>query len=477
MSKFNLIAVAIAAALAAPAAFATTVTVFTPGPPIAVGPEVLPSNAFTGPTIVASNSTKAVTILADATSVYLGRTTGYNIRLTLSQGLFSSNPAATAIGTGSANPVSLAGGGNGANTATFSVTPAGTGVVQGDGIQLAATAININGVAALGTGGSINVAVQVFDPVGGNQLGSTINATLINTVQGWVVTYTGGAATQRIDVGSASAKRYFGTATVGSGLEATLFNAGRVQVALNSTLTNSMGLSLTTATAPVTIAGTDFAAFKTVTGGTGGSIYLATADTCPMAGSIPAVVAVGNQSAAIATATTAAAVNTAGYLCFDSNAITAITAQPISSSLAVAQASTITAPTVSSGSTLTAMTFNGSVVNVMHFNPASNAAQQSYLRVTNGSATAGLVSVAAVCDNGAAAPTTASFTLGAGQSRLLTSQTLESGVGLTSGTGACAVSGKSRLTVTGEFAPMAVQNFLRNSTSAGLINTNVNNED
>lgn len=471
MSNYKLIAVAIAAALAAPAAFATTVTVG--GGAV---PDILPTNAFVDNTIVASNSTKAMAIVADATDVYLGRTTGYNIRLTLSVGKFSATPTATNVGSvGATNTV--AGGGNGFNTVTYAVVPAGGGVVANDGISFAATAISINNVAALGAGGSISVAVQVFDPVGGNQLGSTVNATLINTAQGWVVTYTGGAATQRVDVGSASAKRYFGTATVGSGTEPTLFNAGQVVIVTNPVLTNNMTLNTATATAPVSITGTDFSAFKTITGGTGGSVYLATTSTCAAnIANIGATVAVGNQSAAIAPATTVNQVTAAGYLCFDSNAITAIAAQSIGSSVAVAQTSHITAPVVSS-TNLTAMTYNGSVVNVSHFNPASNTVQESYLRVTNGSGTPGLVTINAICDNGLATPSNATFTLGAGQSRLLTSSTMESGTGLTTGTGACAVPGKSRLTVTGEFSSLAVQNFLRNINSSGVVNTNVNNEN
>lgn len=474
MSKYKIIAVAIAAALAAPAAFATTVTVGA-GP---ATPEILPSNAFVDATIVASNFSKVMTVAADATSVYLGRTTGYNIRITLSQGVFAGNPVATAAGfTGG---VSLAGGGDNLNTATFAVVPdAGAagpparaaGVKTGDGIQFVAGAIDIDGVAALGTGGSISVAVQVFDPVGGNQLGATINATLINTIQGWVVTYTGGDAEQRIDVGATSAKRFFGTTTVGSGAAITPFNAGRIAVALAPALTNPMGLATGTATAPVTIAGADLTAFK----GTG-AVYLATADTCPTTASIPATVAVNSLSAAISNTTTVAAVNTAGFICFNGNDTVAIPAQSISSSVAVAQLNTISAPSVTS-TNLTAMSFNGSVANVKHFNPGSNVDQVSYLRVSNESSTAGLVSVAGICDSGVAAPTTATFTLGAGQSRLLTSQTLEAGTGLTTAMGACATPGKLRLTVTGEFAPMAVQNFLRNNSSAGQINTNVNNEN
>jgi hypothetical protein len=124
------------------------------------------------------------------------------------------------------------------------------------------------------------------------------------------------------------------------------------------------------------------------------------------------------------------------------------------------------------------MVYNGPVVNVYHFNPASNPGQTSYLRISNTSAIGGKVTIEGTCDNGVASATPASFTLAAGNSVLLTSKDIEQGnaaKGLASGLGPCAVGGKYRLVVTGEFSTMQVQNFLRNDVSAGTVNTNVNN--
>jgi hypothetical protein len=42
---------------------------------------------------------------------------------------------------------------------------------------------------------------------------------------------------------------------------------------------------------------------------------------------------------------------------------------------------------------------------------------------------------------------------------------------------AAGVTAKRRLVITGEVGSMEVQNFLRNGTSAGAVNTNVNNAD
>ncbi|MGH8075363.1 MAG: hypothetical protein ACREO4_15030 [Lysobacter sp.] len=468
MSKFNLIAIAIAASLATPAAFATTVSI-TNG--TTAGPEVLASNLFVDETVDAINYSRYVDVVANATSVYLGRNTGYNIRLTLSQGEFVVDPAAVAVSngvTGAAVPV--AGGGAGANTVTYSVTPAAGGVVEGDGIRITAGAIQIEDVEALGAGGEISAAVQVFDPVGGNQLGATINAVLIRTIEGWKVVFTPGASTQRIDVGAASAKTLFGDATVGSGDLDLEFNAGTVAVT-TAALTDTTGLDTSTAKVDLSVAGANFAAFKAVTGGNGGSVYLS--DAACTAPGVVLTVAADNQSAKIS-GETVDDVN-GSSVCFDGNSIDQIAAQTISATAEVTDATLIDSPEFADD--LLAMTYNGAVEYVWHFNPASNADQQSYLRLTNTSSTAGLVTVESTCDSGVVAGD-ASLTVAAGQSVLLTAGDIENGnaaKGVTGGTGGCAT-GKNRLEITGEFGSMQVQNFLRNTTSAGLINTNVNNE-
>lgn len=473
MSKFKLLAVAIAATLAAPAAFAGVVTL-TGG----TGPEILPSNAFFDATSLASNPTRAVNVLATASSVYLGRTAPYIIRLNLSQGLFSADPTTPLAVGGTGTRVKVGGTGSGLNTVSYTITPAGTGVAVGDGIQFAATGITINGVAALGAPGStLSATAQVFDPNTSTQLGSDSTVILVRTIEGWVVTFTPGVNTQRIDVGSPSLKRFFGTGTVGTAVETTVFNAGRVAVITNTTLTSVLTLNLATATAPVNIFGADLSPFKTITGGTGGSVYLATAAGCPTGGSIAATVAINNLSAAIAVSTTAAAVNTAGFLCFDSNAITNVNAQTLSSSLAVAQASHNAGPTVTSTSTtLENMQFNGSNADVSSFNPGTNTSIVSFLRVSNTSLAPGKLSITPTCDTGLSPGTAVVTSIAAGRSVLIEAAHLELGGGVVAtGAGSCGAGVKSRLSITGEFDGMRVQNFMRHNTSVGVVTNNVNN--
>lgn len=129
---------------------------------------------------------------------------------------------------------------------------------------------------------------------------------------------------------------------------------------------------------------------------------------------------------------------------------------------------------------LAKLAYNGAVVDVWHVNPAANAAQESYLRITNMGATSNVV-ITGRDDAGVAGAAAATLNLAAGKSVIVTSSDLENGnaaKGITGGFGAG--TGKWRVTVT---APqvvagnLRVQNFLRNSTSAGIINTNVNNNN
>lgn len=168
-------------------------------------------------------------------------------------------------------------------------------------------------------------------------------------------------------------------------------------------------------------------------------------------------------------------------ICAIADGTTVIDAQTIGLTSKINLAGALTKdPAAVSESEFNVLKYNGAVKNVWHFNPASNADQVSYLRLTNTSATSGLVTIDAICDDGNSTPSSAKLTLANGKSVLLTSKDVEQGntaKGVSQGTGACSVPGKVRLTITGEFGSMEVQNFLRNNTSAGTINTNVNNQD
>ena len=474
MSKINLIALAIAAALASPAALAVNVTPTTP--------DVLPTNAMTGNAQVISNGAP-IDIAASATDNYLGRSTGYNVRVTLSGGAkFSAVvPAASGL---NGETVTIAGGGQiGDTSVTYSVVPA-TGVIQGDGIEIAAGDFQINNAGFLANGTPLSVDVRVGDPVGGSQLAANNGTTIASAIQGWTVSYAVPASTTiKIDVGTASGKKKFSSTGVVNVADTFLYNAGSVSVALTAGLTQNMGMSLATATAPLKINGADFTAFASG----GGTVTLQSAAACDGSGTVINTTISGDKtSASIPAGTTAAALNAANNVCFKANGTTVIDDQDLDATLTVKQTGFADSPafTDTTGKLLT-MAYNGAVKRVWSFNPSTNADQQSYLRIMNTSGTAGLFTLDGTCDDGTAG-SSVTFNLASGRSILLTSQDVELGnatKGLTGAMGTCVansaagITGKRRMVITGEVGSMEVQNFLRNGTSAGAINTNVNNAD
>ena len=99
-------------------------------------PDVFPTNAVTNNAQVFVNGA-AITITASADDNYLGRSTGYNVRVSLANGATFAAVVPDATGV-NGEAVTVAGGGQiGDTSVTYSVVPA-TGVVEGDGISIAA---------------------------------------------------------------------------------------------------------------------------------------------------------------------------------------------------------------------------------------------------------------------------------------------------------------------------------------------------
>jgi hypothetical protein len=106
----------------------------------------------------------------------------------------------------------------------------------------------------------------------------------------------------------------------------------------------------------------------------------------------------------------------------------------------------------------------------------------SVLRVLNTSTVGGLVTIDSVCQDGQARGPV-SFTLIAKNQVQYSSSELESGTAgagkpaLSGGLGACTAGGRSQLTITGQIPTMEVQNFLRSSTTSGVVTTGNNNDE
>ena len=225
-----------------------------------------------------------------------------------------------------------------------------------------------------------------------------------------------------------------------------------------------------TDTGTVTLTG-NFNSFTTTSGG---KVLLVLHNAC--VSTAPTAQATGTVTATTATFTDVTYDKLADMdICLIKDATDVIDATSISAAATIKR--TASGKTNNGSGNALALAYNGANATVMHFNPASNTTVQSYLRITNTSAAAGKLSIKMTCDDGTSPGTAVITSLEAGKSILVESDNLEQGLApVNAGSGKC-TSGKSRLDLTGEFGTMAVQNFMRNITSVGTINTNVNNKD
>ena len=117
------------------------------------------------------------------------------------------------------------------------------------------------------------------------------------------------------------------------------------------------------------------------------------------------------------------------------------------------------------------ITYNGSVVQVYHINPAGNSTAQSFVRVINPSNVAGTVTLEGIDDAGVSGATPIRFVLGPKKSMQINSNDLEAGNAAKGLTGAWGDgTGKWRAIVTGEFGAMRVQGLNRNANDGTVTN-------
>lgn len=488
MSKFNLLAVAVAASLAAPAAFALEVT------PTAAHHNIAYVDVKDATSTVHVGE---VAIKISDSDLIIGRTVGFSVRIDLEGGAeFAATVADPAVGAALPAPgagvwtvTRAAGGTAGSNFVVFSVQPGAdsTGVINGTALTFAASGIRLNKVAGLGTaGGSVSAKVTFADPGTAQPILTPVTQALVKSVNPLVYTVTGGDTTKKIDVGTTattnSKTRFSPNGTIAHAAPERHFDAGTTTFGVTTGSAAARAVDApadpfawaTTDEVSLTVGGS-FSAFLATTPANSASVRLVTAGTCASpTTSVSGTVAAGSVTFP-ATAFSSLNSNT-GILCFTAPSTNNVVIDATAISTQVTVTRKATSKTAAASGAALPMAYNGPVIDVDHFNPSSNANQVSYLRISNPSGAAGQVSISGVCDNGEA-KSAVGLTLPAGQSILLTSAELENGApakGLATGLGACAV-GKYRLTVTGEFNNMKVQNFLRNVTSGGMINTNVNN--
>ncbi|WHZ19760.1 MAG: hypothetical protein OJF55_001909 [Rhodanobacteraceae bacterium] len=413
----------------------------------------------------------------------IGRTTGFAVKITLPTGVKwgAVNPTVTngsaLVGGWTSAVASGTGAGQNVIVITFSPNTAASTVGAGQLVDL--TAMTLTGVS-----GSVNAAIQVYDPVTTANILNPLSVNLVNSVNAlqytvdtnvWPVQY------QRIDVGSAnfpSRTMFAEFGSVNSNDDVPWFDAGQVVI------TNPPGAPIapvfngaaggfqwgtdsfsTGDTADLALTG-NFSTFAA----TGGAIFLGTSPTC--ASTVP----VGAPTATINAAGTSAdfgalpfASVASHYICFLAPGGT-VTINPTTIGTTLTATRTQTGNSDSGSANAFAMQYNGPVQTAFTFNPATNTNQESFLRISNTSGAAGQISITAVDDTGhKAGPVT--FTLGAAQSIQLSSSDLENGnaaKGLTGSLGHG--TGKWIVTVVGQVGSMEVTNLNRNNGSGTLNN-------
>lgn len=383
----------------------------------------------------------------------------------------------------------------GASAFQFTMTPpAAPGFVAGDlftinGIDLE----DASGLASLG--GTVTIAFVVKDTTTGTVLSSATAEAVLTSVEATTTTLTGANST--IDVFSPSLKTLFngaldtvvatlGTVAVGvRDLDSITAGTQAASTAGTGALTNDnagsfqfdaaadeIDLELTVPNASA-FAGAgngfyaDTAACSDPAPGTGVAFVVDATDATKYTASVPVNVATGVTY----------------NICAVADGTNEIAAQTIGLSAQINLAGALTQdPAAVEDTDFAVLSYNGPVVDVRSFNPASNAAVDSLVRIINTSSVGGTVSIDSRCQDGATRGPI-SFTLAGNNAVQYSSSELESGTAgagkpaLSGGLGACAAGGRSSLTITGQIPSMEVQNFLRSITSAGTVTAGNSNDE
>lgn len=451
MSKYTkkTLAVALVAALTIPAA-AFAFQLQTDGNQ---APEEIAAQV--GTTVVMSEPVEFVTQLRD---VIIGRTTGFQVLVTLEDGAQFDTVADLDAGEAlSGWTVALAAGGQpGQSDAQFTVSPGESGSTVSEGVILQFVDLALRNVR---TNGATRMSIELRDPVGGNALaGTTLTREIITRNNGLAVECEATNPADRIDVGGDNPKTLFvssqgGFYPIGGG-DSTVTDLSEI------TFTASSGFEFGTATVVSSEVNGNFAGFDRVFLATDSSCSVTVADYTINDADTQATL--GDAGEGLFSGPDA---DTTVSLCVEVDGVTQIPAQTFTVRNGVEGVwSTSSCP-------VAPLQYNGSVVKVYHVNPAGNTTAQSFVRVMNPSTTAGRVTIVGIDDAGNTSPGSVSFDLPARGSMQVNSEDLENGnagKGLTGSLGDGV--GKWRLEVTGEFQGMLVQGLNRNTTNGTVTN-------
>lgn len=483
--KKNALAVALVAGLAMAGA-ASAYTYLTDGD---ATPEYVATYDVTGSTYVYTMQ-EDIQVRIDPQDLIIGRTTGFQVRVTLQNGaVFNANPSNASIGAAITNGtvdttddwnVSLVAGGANTNYAVYTVTPPTTNPVPPvqDGFLFSIIGAELRGLTALrGTAPNNTVSANFFfaDSNTAAELPGTNKTVAI--LQGARPSdaecdTNEGDVQKRIDVaggetyGYTSKTRFSADGSLGGGDEPgnTTFDFGTITVDDSTTPVPSFNFQGTDEFTTVLnfAGGTNLSAFD--------AFYLDTDGVCDgAAGQVQGTV----DGSTVTFEYTLDEIGGTGdgfsaAVCGYTDGETEIDDGTVSQTTTFQRGETLT--DLLGTCSLLPLQYNGSVVRVYHVNPAGNSEAQSFIRVINPGVTNGRVTINAFDDQGNAAGPI-SFTLDAGKSVQLNSVDLESGnagKGLTGSLGDGA--GKWRLFVTGEFAGMVVQSLNRNMNDGTVTN-------
>ena len=463
------LALALAAALVAPSAYAFNVLT---GDGAAANdlPEQIAEQA--GSTFTMSQDIQIMVELGDA---IIGRTTGFQVKVTLVGAQFGAVDPVLALGPAmqGAWAANLAAGGQpGQSIAQFSVEPQDPGSTVADGLLGTIANLDLSNAP-----GDVKAIFEIVDPVTGTGLHRDDASTgspspsgvwLVDRVDGLAFTCVPETNPDQIDVGTNATYTTAKTGFVGNDVDYAIGGADSDTAALGEiTVAAAAGYLL-----DVTAGGDTLT--SEITGNFAGftDVFLATDDTC----------ATNIASYTINAADTKATLdeefadmNAAGgsftanggsaTLCVTVDGSTPIAAQDFNVKVGVN--GTLEADVCD----VAALEYNGSVVKVYHVNPARNNTAQSFVRVINPSNTTGLVTVVGFDDAGNPEAAPIRFNLPAGQSLQFNSDDLEAGNPAKFISGAFGDgTGKWRLEITGEFDGMVVQGLNRNATDGTVTN-------
>lgn len=465
-------------------------------------------------------------LVVQASDAIIGRTTGFNVLLSLDGGaLFTGISAgapcdgflgdsqeissmaavdatSNASGTGWVCTVAAGSGATGASAITLTIAPAITPVGVRGGTLLGFPgngSLGIRNVQGL-LGQNVTMDAKVRDPVGGNVLMEVNDFVLASSVPG-VIYKSDPTESNRpdatIDVGATPTKSWmaeWGTIAAPLTSRTLVFDAGTFNFSiakygkaegaeqavecLNVTGANCGGAAGFQYAAGadsinVTISGSDFSAYDngtdTFASGAKKGVWLDKDATCAFgAGDVELQVTGATASNG---STPIPVLNAAGdkwRVCFLSAEGTPLVAQELSANVTVKFASgTVTQPVASGALPLMPLVYNGSVIYLNTVNPGANNIQQSFMRFCNNGGLAGKVTVDGTDDAGVAGqPVT--FNLAVSECKHFQASDFETGSaakGLTGAMGA-PTSGKWKMWVSGEFDGLTAQSFIRN-TQAG----------